>query len=70
MKWRRSAIGPKRTSFVALHMSAFGGKADMCHPFTIARGVHKPDSDLVTSRMLGCCRDNPLTRQGFLSMAV
>src|SRR6476660_2784109 len=24
-----SAIGPKRTSVVALHMSAFGGKADM-----------------------------------------
>jgi hypothetical protein len=23
-----SAIGPKRTSVVALHMSAFGGKAD------------------------------------------
>jgi hypothetical protein len=23
-----SAIGPKRTSLVALHMSAFGGKAD------------------------------------------
>jgi hypothetical protein len=24
-----SAIGPKRTSIVAPHMSAFGGKADM-----------------------------------------
>jgi hypothetical protein len=24
-----SAIGPKRTCLVALHMSAFGGKADM-----------------------------------------
>jgi hypothetical protein len=24
-----SAYGPKRTSLVALHMSAFGGKADM-----------------------------------------
>jgi hypothetical protein len=24
-----SAFGPKRTSLVALHMSAFGGKADM-----------------------------------------
>ena len=34
------------------------------------RGVHKADSDLVTSRMLGCFRDNPLTRQEFLSMAV
>jgi GTP cyclohydrolase I len=25
---------------------------------------------LVTSRMLGCFRDNPLTRQEFLAMAV
>jgi len=24
-----SAFGPKQTSLVALHMSAFGGKADM-----------------------------------------
>jgi hypothetical protein len=24
-----SAIGPKRTSLVAVHRSAFGGKADM-----------------------------------------
>jgi hypothetical protein len=24
-----SALGPKRTSLVALHMSAFGGKAGM-----------------------------------------
>ena len=33
------------------------------------RGVHKPDTDLVTSRMLGCFRDNALTRQEFLGMA-
>jgi len=26
---RMSALGPKRTSTTALHMSAFGGKADM-----------------------------------------
>ena len=26
---RLSAIGPKRTSLVALHMSSFGGKADI-----------------------------------------
>jgi GTP cyclohydrolase IA len=29
------------------------------------RGVHKPDTDLVTSRMPGCFRDNALTRQEF-----
>ncbi|HMF24245.1 MAG TPA: GTP cyclohydrolase I FolE [Pseudolabrys sp.] len=39
------------------------------HHCMTTRGVHKPDSDLVTSRMLGCFRDSPLTRQEFLSMA-
>jgi GTP cyclohydrolase I len=28
----------------------------------------KPGTDLVTSRMLGCFRDNPVTRQEFLSI--
>jgi GTP cyclohydrolase IA len=40
------------------------------HQCMTTRGVHKPDSDLVTSCMLGCLRDNPLTRQEFLGMAV
>ena len=40
------------------------------HHCMTTRGAHKPESDLVTSRMLGCFRDNPLTRQEFLSMAV
>jgi GTP cyclohydrolase I len=40
------------------------------HHCMTTRGVHKPDSDLVTSCMLGCFRDNPLTRQEFFSMAV
>jgi GTP cyclohydrolase IA len=39
------------------------------HQCMTTRGVHKPDSDLVTSCMLGRFRDNPLTRQEFLSMA-
>ena len=39
------------------------------HHCMIARGVHKPDTDLVTSRMLGCFRDNPQLRQEFLSMS-
>jgi GTP cyclohydrolase IA len=39
------------------------------HHCMTTRGVHKPDSDLVTSRMLGCFRDNALTRQEFLGMA-
>ena len=40
------------------------------HHCMTTRGVHKPGTDLVTSRMLGCFRDNPMTRQellGFLS---
>jgi GTP cyclohydrolase I len=40
------------------------------HHCMTTRGVHKPDSDLVTSRMLGCFQENPLTRQEFISMAV
>jgi GTP cyclohydrolase I len=39
------------------------------HHCMTMRGIHKPNSDLVTSRMLGCFRENPLTRQEFLSMA-
>ena len=33
-----------------------------------AHGVHKPGTDLVTSRMLGAFRDNPITRQEFLAI--
>jgi len=40
------------------------------HHCMTARGVHKPDTDLVTSRMLGCFRDNAQLRQEFLSMTV
>ena len=32
------------------------------------RGVHKADTDLVTSRMLGCFRDDPPLRAEFLSL--
>ncbi len=38
------------------------------HHCMATRGVHKPDSDLVTSRMLGCFRENSMTRQEFLSI--
>jgi GTP cyclohydrolase IA len=40
------------------------------HHCMTTRGVHKPDSDLVTSRMLGCFRDNPDLRREFLSMTI
>jgi GTP cyclohydrolase I len=42
---------------------------EAAHQCMTTRGVHKPDTDLVTSRMLGCFRDNALTRQEFLGMA-
>jgi GTP cyclohydrolase I len=38
------------------------------HHCMSARGVLKHGSDLMTSRMLGCFRDNPMTRQEFLSL--
>jgi GTP cyclohydrolase I len=38
------------------------------HHCMTARGVHKPDTDLVTSRMLGCFREDGQLRQEFLAM--
>lgn len=38
------------------------------HHCMTTRGVHKPGTDLVTSRMLGVFRDNDITRQEFLAM--
>jgi GTP cyclohydrolase I len=38
------------------------------HHCMMSRGVHKRGTDLVTSRMLGCFRDNPMTRSEFLSL--
>jgi GTP cyclohydrolase IA len=38
------------------------------HHCMSSRGVHVHGTDLVTSRMLGCFRDNPITRQEFMAM--
>jgi GTP cyclohydrolase IA len=38
------------------------------HHCMTTRGVRKHGTDMVTSRMLGLFRDNPITRQEFLSM--
>ena len=38
------------------------------HHYMSTRGVHKHNTDMVTSRMLGCFRDNPVTRQEFLAL--
>jgi GTP cyclohydrolase I len=73
---RRLQIQEKMTAQIAntindvLKPQGVGVIIKASHHCMTTRGVHKPDSDLVTSRMLGCFRDNPLTRQEFLSMAV
>ncbi len=38
------------------------------HHCITTRGIRKPGSDLVTSRMLGCFRDDPTLRQEFLRL--
>jgi GTP cyclohydrolase I len=38
------------------------------HHCMTTRGIHKPGTDLVTSRMLGCFREDPLIRQEFMAM--
>ena len=38
------------------------------HHCMSSRGVHLQGTEMVTSRMLGCFRDNPMSRQEFLSM--
>ena len=38
------------------------------HHCMTTRGVHKHGTDMVTSRMLGSFRDNPMTRQEFRAM--
>jgi GTP cyclohydrolase IA len=38
------------------------------HHCMTSRGVNKQGTELVTSRMLGCFRDNPMTRQELMSM--
>lgn len=38
------------------------------HHCMMSRGIRKRGTDLVTSRMLGCFRDQPMTRAEFLSL--
>lgn len=38
------------------------------HHCMTSRGVNKQGTELVTSRVLGCFRDNPMTRQELMSM--
>jgi GTP cyclohydrolase I len=71
---RRLQIQEKMTAQIAntindvLKPQGVGVIIKAAHHCMTTRGVHKPDTDLVTSRMLGCFRDNPLSRQEFLAM--
>jgi len=72
---RRLQIQEKMTAQIAntindvLNPQGVGVIIKAVHHCMTTRGVHKPGTDLVTSRMLGCFRDNALTRQEFLHMA-
>ena len=71
---RRLQIQEKMTAQIAntinevLKPQGVGVIIKATHHCMTTRGVHKPGTDLVTSRMLGCFRDNALTRQEFLWM--
>jgi GTP cyclohydrolase IA len=71
---RRLQIQEKMTAQIAnaidevLRPQGVGVLIKAAHHCMTTRGIHKVGSELVTSRMLGCFRDNPLTRQEFLSM--
>lgn len=53
----------------ALRPKGVGVLITAVHHCMTARGVQKPDTDLVTTRMMGCFRDDRLTRQEFLRIA-
>ncbi|MGO9594187.1 MAG: GTP cyclohydrolase I FolE [Steroidobacteraceae bacterium] len=71
---KRLQIQEKMTAQIAntieeiLNPQGVGVIIKATHHCMSARGVHQPDTDLVTSRMLGCFRDNALTRHEFLTM--
>ena len=71
---KRLQIQEKMTAQIAntidevLNPKGVGVVLKATHHCMTTHGVYKPDTDLVTSRMLGCFRDNALTRQEFLSM--
>jgi GTP cyclohydrolase I len=53
----------------ALRPAGVGVVIKAVHHCMSARGVHKAGVELVTSRMLGSFRDDPVTRQEFLRIA-
>jgi len=71
---RRLQIQEKMTAQIAnaindvLKPQGVGVVIKAVHHCMTTRGVNKSSTDMVTSRMLGCFRDNPATRQEFLAM--
>ncbi len=71
---RRLQIQEKLTAQVAdtinevLRPQGVGVVIEAEHHCMTTRGVHKPGACMVTSRMLGCFRDNPTTRREFLTL--
>ena len=71
---KRLQIQEKMTAQIAnvindvLHPHGVAVVLKAAHHCMTTRGVHKPGTDMVTSRMLGCFRDNAITRQEFLAM--
>jgi len=71
---RRLQIQEKLTAQIAntidavLKPKGVGVVIKVVHHCMTTRGIHKPDSSLVTSRMLGCFRDDAELRRQFLGM--
>jgi GTP cyclohydrolase I len=71
---RRLQIQERLTAQIAdtidrvLRPQGVGVVIKAAHHCMSSRGVHMHGTDMVTSRMLGCFKDNPLTRQEFMSM--
>lgn len=72
---KRLQIQERMTSEIAsavqevLQPQGVGVMIKATHHCMASRGVHKVGADMVTSCMLGCFRDNPITRQEFLAIA-
>lgn len=72
---RRLQIQEKMTAQIAntindvLQPHGVGVIIKATHHCMTTRGVHKAGADLVTSRTLGCFRDDPLLRQEFMRLA-
>ncbi|MGE0626406.1 MAG: GTP cyclohydrolase I FolE [Hyphomicrobiaceae bacterium] len=71
---KRLQIQEKMTAQIAniindiLKPAGVGVVIKATHHCMTTRGIHKPGSEMVTSRLLGCFRDDPRTRSEFLAV--